>query len=46
MKNLLTVTAILEIGTDLLFVAVPSQLTALLFGARLEAPVALTVAHG
>lgn len=45
MKNLLAVTALLETGTGLLLVALPSQLAALLLGARLDAPAAVTVAR-
>ena len=45
MKNLLTMTAVLEVGTGLLLVALPSMLATVLLGSSLDAPVALTVAR-
>ena len=45
MKNLLTLTAVIEVGTCLVLVAVPSLLATLLLGSSLDAPVALTVAR-
>ena len=45
MKNLLSTTAVLEFGTGLLLVAIPSVLATLLFGAPLDTPVGLTVAR-
>ena len=45
MKNLLTLTAVIEAGTGLVLVAFPSQLATLLLGSSLDAPVALTVAR-
>lgn len=43
MKTLLTVTAILESGTGLLLIAVPSLLMHVLFDVMLDTPVALAV---
>ena len=45
MKNLLTLTAALEIGTGLGLLVAPSVLARLLLGAALDAPAALTVAR-
>ena len=45
MKNLLTVTAVLEAAIGLLFVMIPSRVTTFLLGAPLDTPVALTVAR-
>ena len=45
MKNLLTVTAVLEAAVGLLFVMMPSRVTTFLLGAPLDTPVALTVAR-
>ena len=45
MKNLLTVTAVLEAAVGLLFVVIPSRVTTFLLGAPLDTPVALTVAR-
>jgi hypothetical protein len=45
MKNLLATTAVLEFGTGLVLVAVPSVLATLLLGAQLQTPVGLTVAR-
>ena len=45
MKTLLATTAVLEFGTGLVLVAVPSALTTLLLGAQLDTPVGLTVAR-
>jgi hypothetical protein len=45
MKNLLATTAVLEFGTGLVLVAIPSALATLLFGAPLDTPVGLTVAR-
>jgi hypothetical protein len=44
MKNLLTVTAVIEGGTGLLLVAAPSFLTMLLLNSSLDGPAPLTVA--
>ena len=38
MKNLLTVTAVIEVGAGLLLVALPSLATTLLFGSSFDAP--------
>jgi hypothetical protein len=38
MKNVLTVTAVIEVGAGLLLVALPSLATALLFGPSLDTP--------
>jgi hypothetical protein len=45
MRNLLTMTAMIEVGTGLVLVALPSQLATLLLGSSLDTPVALTVAR-
>ncbi len=45
MKQLLAVTAVLEAGTGLALVALPSPLAKLLLGSPLASPVALTVAR-
>ncbi len=45
MKNLLTLTAVLEAGTGIALLAVPSLVSTLLLGSSLDAPVALTVAR-
>jgi len=45
MKYLLTVEAVIEVGTGLLLVALPSLLTALLLDSSLDTPVALSVAR-
>jgi PPE-repeat protein len=45
MKSLLTMTAVIEGGTGLVLVALPSPLAALLLGSSLKTPVALTVAR-
>ena len=45
MRNLLSVTALIETGTGLVLVALPSLLTKLLLGSSLDIPVALTVAR-
>src|SRR5262245_427787 len=45
MKNLLATTAILEFGTGLVLVAIPSVLATLVLGAQLDTPVGLTVAR-
>ena len=45
MKNLLVTAAVLEFGTGLVLVAIPSVLATLLFGAPLDTPVGLTVAR-
>lgn len=45
MKNLLTVTALIEGGTGLLLVAVPSFIAKLLLDSPLDGSVALIVAH-
>lgn len=45
MKNLLTVTTVIESITGLLLVLLPSKLVSLLFGSALDSPVALMVAH-
>ena len=45
MKNFLATTAVLEFGTGLVLVAIPSALTTLLLGAQLETAVGLTVAR-
>ena len=45
MKNLLATTAVLEFGTGLMLVAIPSVLATLLLGAQLDTPVGLTVAR-
>jgi hypothetical protein len=45
MKNLLTVTAVVEAGTGLVLMALPSQLATLLLGSSLDTPGALTVAR-
>ena len=45
MKNLLTMTAVLEVGTGLVLVALPSPLATLLLSSSLDTPVALTVAR-
>lgn len=43
MKPLLTVTAVIEVGAGLVFVACPSAAVALLLGAPLDAPAAVTL---
>jgi hypothetical protein len=43
MKSLLTVTAVIEVGTGLATVAIPSLLVAFLFGASISTPVELTL---
>jgi hypothetical protein len=45
MKNLLTVTAIIESGTGLLMVVFPSILTMLLFGSSIDTTIASTIAR-
>lgn len=45
MKALFATTAVLEFGTGLVLVAVPSALATLLLGAQLDTPVGLTVAR-
>ena len=45
MKTLHIVTAVIEVGTGLALLGLPSAVTALLLGARLELPAALTVAR-
>jgi hypothetical protein len=45
MKNLLTTTAILEFGTGLGLVAIPSTLVMLLLGAQLDTAVGLVIAR-
>jgi hypothetical protein len=45
MKNLLTITAVMEVGTGLVLVALPSLLATLLLGSPLETPVALALAR-
>lgn len=45
MKNLLTVEAVIEVGTGLMLMAGPSLLTTLLLGSSLDTPVALSVAR-
>ena len=45
MKNLLTLTAVIEVGTGLMLVALPSLLVTLLLGSSLDTPVALIVAR-
>ena len=45
MKNLLTVTAVLEAGTGVALVSIPSLVATLLLGSSLDAPVPLTVAR-
>jgi hypothetical protein len=45
MKNLLTLTAVIESITGLLLVLLPSKLVSFLFGSALDSPVALMVAH-
>lgn len=45
MKNLLTVSAVMEVGAGLVLGAVPSPTSRLLLGSSLDTPVALTVAR-
>lgn len=45
MKTLLTVTAVIELGAGLSLLCCPSAMVALLVGAPLESPAALTVAR-
>ena len=45
MRNLLVVTAVLEGSTGLVLVAVPSPIAAILLGAPLDSPAALTIAR-
>jgi hypothetical protein len=45
MKNLLIVTAMIEIGAGLALMALPSEMAMLLLGSSLDAPAALTVAR-
>ena len=45
MKTLCTVTAVIEIGAGPALLGLPSAVTALLLGTRLEPPAALTVAR-
>ncbi len=45
MKNLLATIAVLEFGTGVALVAIPSEVAKLLLGAPLDTPVALTVAR-
>lgn len=45
MKNLLTATAVIELGAGLALLALPSATTRLLVGAPLDTPVGLTVAR-
>jgi hypothetical protein len=44
MKKLLTITAIIEMGTGIFLVFLPSVLTSLLMGVSIDSPVGLTVA--
>ena len=43
MKNLLTLTAVIEAVAGLVFVVLPSAAAKLLFGSSLDAPIAMTV---
>ena len=45
MKNVLTLTAVIEVGTGLVLVTLPSLLVTLLLGSSLDTPVALIVAR-
>jgi len=45
MKSLLATTAVLEFGTGLVLIALPSALTTLLLGSKLDTPVGLTIAR-
>lgn len=45
MKNLFTVTAVIEFGTGLVLVALPSALGIILLDARVDTPIALTIAR-
>jgi len=45
MKNLLVITALLEFGTGVLLVAIPSTLAMLLFGMQFDTSVGLTIAR-
>jgi hypothetical protein len=45
MKNLLTVTAVIEGGTGLTMITFPSTLSRILLGSSLDTPVALTIAR-
>ena len=45
MKNLLVITGVVEFGTGLVLVAIPSALIMLLLGSQLDTPVGLTVAR-
>lgn len=45
MKNILTVTSIIESSAAVILLLFPSLFTSLLFGAKLDAPVALIVAR-
>ena len=45
MKSLLATTAVLEFGTGLVLIALPSALTTLLLGSQLDTPVGLTIAR-
>src|SRR5574341_2571177 len=43
MKNLLTITAVLEVGAGIVFLAIPSLVTGQLFGSSLETAAGLTL---
>ncbi len=45
MKNLLTVTAVIEVGTGLVLVVIPSLLVTFLFGSSISTPVELTLSR-
>jgi hypothetical protein len=45
MKNLLTLTAVIEAGTGVLLLTFPSILSGILLGSSLDAPAALTIAR-
>jgi hypothetical protein len=45
MKNVFTLTAVIEVATGLVLVTLPSLLATLLLGSSLDTPVALTVAR-
>jgi hypothetical protein len=45
MKNLLTVTAVIETGTGLALIAFPSMLATILLGSSLDVPAAITIAR-
>jgi hypothetical protein len=44
-KNFLTLTAMIEVGTGLIMIACPSFLTIFLLGSSLDMPVAITIAR-